>query len=134
MKDNIPQTLTRVGIFEDELGSVAGNYSEELTRINVGAKDVKKYGPYSENPGYLIIVSRQADGLLTHPGYNVILTVTSESNETNAQVACEFEQKTGINLREVPKSLERMMQICYEISFLTFKQHGKKAMDILKSL
>ncbi len=134
MKESTAQTLTKVGISEDELGSVVRNYSKELTIINVGAKDVKKYGLYSENPEYLLIASRQADGLLTHPGYNVILTVTSESNETNAQIAHEFEQKTGIDLREAPKGLERIMQICYEISFPVFKQNGKKAMDILKNI
>lgn len=134
MRENIPLTLTRVGIAEDELGFVVGNYSEELTRINVGAEDVKKYGLYSENPEYLLIVSRQADGLLTHPGYNVILTVTSESIETNTHVAHKFEQNTGIALKEAPKSLEGIMQLCYTMSFPVFKKHGKKAMDILKNI
>lgn len=134
MRENIPLTLTRVGIFGDDLGFVVGNYSEELNRINVGEEDVKKYGLYSDNPEYLLIVSRQADGLLTNPEYNVILTVTSESIETNEEVASKFEQDTGIILREAPKSLEGIMQLCYTMSFPLFKKHGKKAMDILKNL
>jgi|SRR3989344_5067296 len=130
-----PQTLVRVGRYDNPLEEAVRKFKEPLTNIPVGLGNTIKYATFkeSEEP-YLLIVSQQKDKLVTAAGYNVMLTVTSYSNSRNQQVANQFERETGIDLSiDVPEQIRRQ-SVLIGISFQVFEKHPKAAMNVLRGM
>ena len=91
MKYKIPQTLVKVGRFDNPLEEAVRKYPEPLTNVPIELGDVVKYMLFKkiEEP-FLLMVSQRKDRLVTAE-YNVMLTVTSYSDSKNQQVAGRFE-------------------------------------------
>ncbi len=132
MKYTTPQTLVRLGRFDNPLEEAVKKLSEPLTNVPLGLGNTVKYATFKEaTEPYLLIVSQQKDKLLAAPGHNVILTVTSYSDSRNQQVADQFENETGIDLSiGVPEQLRRLSAII-GMSFLVFEKDPRAAMQFL---
>jgi hypothetical protein len=133
VKMDMPKTLTKVAVLYDDLESRVKKFSKEAKPVAVGFGNTLKYGLYNENPPYLMMVSQQKDKILNAQGYNLILTITSDSDNLNNQIYEDFRQKTNMELREASESLAEMMQ-AVGVSFVVFKKYGQKAMDVLAGL
>lgn len=130
-----PQTLVRVGRFDNSLEEVVKNFHEKLEPIPFGLRNTVKYATFKEaEEPYLLIVSQQKDRLTTSIGYNTILTATSYSDRKNKEVAEQFEQETGISLDiKVPEQLRRHFRLM-NMSFQVFEKNPKAAMNILRGV
>ena len=135
MRQNIPQTLVRVGRFDNSLEEAVRGFGESLESIPIGLGNTIKYVIFKEaTKPYLLIVSQQKKRLVSSPGYNVILTVTSYSNSRNQQVAEQFEKETHIDLDvEVPEWLKRNSVIINR-SFQVFEKNPQAAMNVLRGI
>lgn len=127
-----PKTLTKVAVLHDSLENRAKKFNQEVQTIALDVGNKVKYGLYNENPPYLMMVSQQQDKFLTDYGYNIILTISSDSGQLNQIICEEFRQKTGIEMEEAPMLLAKMMEK-RGISLEVFKKYGPDAMEILKS-
>lgn len=128
-----PITLTKVAVYNGDLAEAARSYRQECEEISWGLGNTRKFGLFEENPAYLLMVSQQKDKKVNEMGYNFILTITSDSGELNEERFREFMGRTRISFKPAVKSLEDMMQNL-GMTFLVFKQHGKKAMEVLKNM
>ncbi|MEM3074637.1 MAG: hypothetical protein QW727_01705 [Candidatus Pacearchaeota archaeon] len=128
-----PQTLVRVGAFKGSLEGAIRSFSEKLLPIPLGLGNTVKYGLFKETEEpYLLMVSQQKDRLVNSAGYNVILTVTSYSEQRSRQVAEQFERETEIDLNlEVPEWLKRN-SVMIGMSFQVFEKNPRAAMDVLR--
>jgi|SRR3989344_8576078 len=128
-----PQTLVRVGRYDNSLEEAVKRFTESLVSVPVGLGNTVKYAILKKSEeSYLLMVSQQKDKLVTVAGYNVMLTVTSYSDSRNQQVADQFERKTGIDLGiDVPDHIRRQSNLM-GMSFQVFEKHPKAAMDVLR--
>ena len=128
-----PKTLVKVGIFIRDLEKALMKFDSEIQQVPIGFIDMYKYVIYKEKPApYFLMISQRQE--ITFEEYNVLLTITSDSDELNQKIYEEFRQKTGISLRDVlaPSSLGTELM---GISFLAYKKRGEKSfMDFLKKL
>jgi len=128
-----PRTLVKLGRYDDSLEEAVRKCSEPLTNVLVGLGSTVKYAVFKEaTEPYLLMVSQQKDGIVTAPGYNVLLTVASYSDLRNQQVTTQFEKETGINLNiEVPEQLRRQFEMV-SLSFQVFEKNPRAAMAVLR--
>lgn len=133
MKQNTPQTLVKVGRFDDSLEDAVKSFEEQLEPVPIGLGNTIKYAIFKEaEEPYLLMVSQQKERLLTPPGYNVILTVTSYSDNRNEQVAEQFEKETNMNLNiEAPEWLKKHSEMM-GLSFQVFEKNPELAMAVLR--
>lgn len=133
MKYTTPQTLVRVGKYDNPLEEAVKRFREPLTSVLVGLGNTVKYAIFKEaEKPYLLMISQQKDKLLTSAGYNVMLTVTSYSDLRNQEVAKQFENETGIDLNiEVPELLKRNSEMM-NLSFQVFEKNPQVAMVVLR--
>src|SRR3989344_2329514 len=107
----MPQTLIKGARFDSPLEEAVKGFTEPLVHIQSGLGNVTKYAVFNKKP-YLLVVSQQIDKLLSHQGYNVLLTVTSYSEQVNNGVKIRFENETGIIFNiEVSESLKERSEI-----------------------
>ena len=128
-----PETLARLGRYNDSLEEAVKKFTEPLSYIRQGLDNTVKYALFKkcEDP-YLLIVSQQKDKLLHPIGYNIILTVTSYSPSRNHHIADHFQRETGIDLTiSVPEQLNRQLA---DISFCfpAFEKNPEAAMNFLR--
>lgn len=135
MREKIPQTLVRVGRFDNPLEDAVKSFKEPLEPVPIGLGNTVKYATFKEaEEPYLLMVSQQKDRLVTSAGYNLILTVTSYSDSRNHQVAEQFEKETHMDLSiEVPKWLKRHLTMM-GMSFQVFEKNPKGAMAVLRGI
>ncbi len=135
MRQNIPQTLVRVGRFDNPLEEAVRSFGESLEPVPIGLGNTVKYATFKEAAEpYLLMVSQQKDRLVSPSGYNVILTVTSYSEQRSQQVAEQFERETEIDLNvDVPEWLKRNSAMM-GISFQVFEKNPQAAMAVLRGI
>lgn len=135
MRQNIPQTLVRVGRFDNPLEEAVRGFGESLEPVPIGLGNTVKYATFKEaTEPYLLMVSQQKERLVNSAGYNVILTVTSYSDKRNQQVAEQFEKETHIDLGiEVPEWLKRNTSMM-NMSFQVFEKNPQAAMAVLRGI
>ncbi|HEA46528.1 MAG TPA: hypothetical protein ENH99_01980 [Candidatus Pacearchaeota archaeon] len=105
----LPETLVKVGLYQDPLSDAVKRSSEDLFEIPFGSGDNIKYVSLNKGP-YFLMVSQPKDRIPSPAGYNVILSVVSRSLDRNREIADKFERETGIDLGlEVPKLLQTHM-------------------------
>ena len=128
-----PETLTRMGVFNRDLGEAVKKFSERLVYLPAGLGNTNKYILFKEeNDPYLLIASQQKDKILSPSGYNTILTITSYSDKFNQEVAGKFEKETEIKLNaQVPDSWKAFYQYM-NLAFQAFEKNPKAAMIFLK--
>lgn len=130
---NKPKTLVRVGAFNEDLGDVVNKFDENIFPIPFGLGNTVKYGLFNEKESYLLMVSQQKEKLKFR-GYNVVLSITSYSEERNKQIAREFENSTGPDLNvKVPDFLKETTEFL-EMGFKVFEKDPKRAMEALSKL
>jgi hypothetical protein len=135
MNQETPRTLLKVGNYGNSLEDAVKRFSVKLEYISFGLGNTVKYARFEEDiEPYLLIVSQQKHKLLTPPGYNVILTITSYSDIRNQEVAKKFSDQTGIPLDlEVPDILKTSLRLeIMNRAFEAFEKNPKEAMSILK--
>jgi|SRR3989344_4404814 len=130
-----PQTLVRVGRYDNPLEDAVKRFGEPLTNVPVGLGNTVKYSTFKEaQEPYLLMVSQQKDRLVTVAGYNVILIVTSYSDKRNQKVAEQFEKETQMDLSvEVPEWLKRNSTIM-GMSFQVFEKNPQADMVVLRGI
>ena len=128
-----PQTLVKVGRYDNPLEEAVRRFREPLTSVQVGLGNTIKYATFKEaEEPYLLMVSQQKNKLVTSAGYNVILTVTSYSEDRNRKIAHQFETETRISLDlEVPEQLKRHFMMM-NMSFSAFEKNPGAAMAVLR--
>jgi len=129
----LPQTLVRVGRFDKPLKDAATRSHERLEPAKFGLGNTTKYATFSQgSPHYLLMVSQQKAKVRTAAGYNVILTVTSRSDEQNKEVVDRFESETKIPLDlSVPRALQLQMTMM-GASFQAFESSPREARAVLR--
>ena len=135
MKYTTPQTLVKVGRFDNSLEDAVRKFGEQLTYIPVGLGNTVKYATFKEaEEPYLLMISQQIDKIVTAAGYNVILTITSYSDSRNQNVADQFERETGVDLSvDVPEQLKRQFALMGR-SFQVFEKNPREAMAYLSGM
>ena len=135
MRQNIPQTLVRVGRFDNPLEEAVRGFRESLEPVPIGLGNTVKYATFKEaTEPYLLMVSQQKERLVSPSGYNVILTVTSYSDKRNQQVAEQFEKETQMDLNiEFPEWLKRNSAMM-GMSFQIFEKNPQAAMAVLRGI
>lgn len=130
-----PQTLVRVGRFDNPLEEAVKGFKEHLEPVPFGLGNTVKYATFKEaEESYLLMVSQQKGRLVNPAGYNVILTITSYSEQRNQQVSKQFEDETGIPLTvDVPKRLKRSLSMM-GMSFKVFEKNPQAAMAALRGI
>ncbi|MCH7568756.1 MAG: hypothetical protein IIA87_05020 [Nanoarchaeota archaeon] len=127
-----PTTLTRIGLYEESLEHLLKEFNPNLRPSMSVLGNTNQYMLYEEQgPPYLLVVSHAKEGEHPEHKYNTIVTITSEDAQRNKDVIRDFESKTGLNLREAPKSLQdhfELLSMCFPI----FKRHGQKAIKLIQ--
>lgn len=133
MKQKTPQTLVKVGKYDSPLEVAVRNFSEQLEHISFGLGNTVKYVMFKETEEpYLLMVSQQKDRLVTPPGYNLILTVTSYSDVRNQEIAQQFSKQTGIPLDiNIPEQLKKHFAMM-NLTFSAFEKNPREAISILR--
>lgn len=127
-------TLTKVSTFSGDLGETVRKYDPRFRETRSILGNTIQYGLYTfrDRPN-LIMASKQIEERLSPAGYNFIVTITSDEERLNEELAENFRVKTGIELREAPSWLVANGSII-DMTFEIFKRHGERAMDILAQL
>ncbi len=133
MKQKTPQTLVKLGKYDSPLEVAVRNFSEQLEHISFGLGNTVKYVMFKEaEEPYLLMVSQQKDRLVTPPGYNLILTVTSYLGVRNQEIAQQFSKQTGIPLDvNTPKQLKKQFAMM-NLTFSAFEKNPIEAIAILR--
>jgi len=129
---NKPATLTKVAEFYGDLEKTLEKFSKKVEPLIGIIGNTIKFGLYEIQPQpYLLITSKQVNEQLTKYGYNLILTITSDSPGFNNNIEKRFIEKTGIRLKDAPEFLSQgMMNL--GMAFDIFKENGEKAMEVLR--
>ena len=112
---NIPITLTKVSKIDRNLGETVKSSNINFFELSLGDPLNKKYTYLDKKDKYMIMVSKNQEGVNPDYGYNLILTITSYSNKQNEDIANNFQDETEIELKKAPESLEKMMNKMGEI-------------------
>jgi hypothetical protein len=133
----VPITLARVALFNGDLERAAQAFNPQCVKLEIGLGNSVKYALYQqETRPYLLMVSQQTKKEITvvqGVSYDCILTVSSRYSDLNAEMAREFQAKSGIDFRDAPSKFAEFMQ-GVGLSLIVFERHGQKAMDILKGM
>lgn len=129
-----PRTLVRIGSHEGNLEQVLKQFNPDLRPSESVFGKTNQYALYEESsPPYLLMVSQPEKGEDPGLNYNTTVTVTSEDTQRNRDVMCDFESKTGLDLREAPKRLQDYSEIL-SLCFPVFKRRGQEAIKIIRQI
>ena len=95
---NIPITLIKVSKMHMDFGEVIKSSNLSFVKSPIGSPLNEKYACLKEDD-YIVVASKNLKGVNLKYGFNLILTVTSYSNEQNEKIANDFQDETGIELK-----------------------------------
>ncbi len=129
-----PRTLARIGKFDGFFGESVRRFREPIVRVLFDLGETLNYASFrkGKNP-YFLMASQNIGGGAFSLGHNVVLTVTSYSDEWNERVADGFDSDTGISLSKChPEDLRdycNHMQACFKM----LEKNPNMAREILKT-
>lgn len=127
--------LARIGMYKGRFGEDVRKFSTEFMELETPMDTGEKFGLYdTKDIPYLIVVAHAVRGKMNSVyRFNTCLLVASDIEEKVTEVADEFQEKTGINLRDAPPGLaNELNEIGLRLVFNSFKIFGKRVMAILK--
>ncbi|MEK6882291.1 MAG: hypothetical protein AABY22_21915 [Nanoarchaeota archaeon] len=99
----LPETLVRGAIYNEDIEKVLYNFDERFERLDSMLGNTIPFGLYSRVPEpYFILISQQKDRWVSEFGYNVLLSITSESSELNENLFNKLKERTKLDLYNVP--------------------------------
>ena len=133
---NEPSNLVKVAEYFGDLGDVIYKFDINMIPYTKIPNEVKGFMLYKTKPqSYLLKVHHDmGNESMVKTGYNLIFDIISHSFEFNDFIRQEFEDKTGIRLRDAPDSLCKFLET-EGMGLLAFKlceENGENAMKILK--
>ncbi len=81
-----------------DFGEVIKSSNLSFVKSPIGSPLNEKYACLKEDD-YIVVASKNLKGVNLKYGFNLILTVTSYSNEQNEKIANDFQDETGIELK-----------------------------------
>jgi len=95
---NITTTLIRLGIFNEDLEERLSKFSNNFYIGSIDHGTIANHILFNQNEVYSLIISQKKIRLYLPGEHNLILSVTSYSDNQNQQIYDEFSEKIGINL------------------------------------
>ncbi len=122
-----PETLIKVATSYEDLEKIVKKFNPNVISVKSILGNTVQYHLYEEKPEHcMIILSQQVKKEVAPGDSNIQLTITSESEDLNKKVYEELSQRTGLEFREAPEFLQKIMPGLNAI-FPVFKKHGKEA-------
>jgi len=109
------RTLTKIAISRRELGEIVKRFSPEFQRAISFLVNTVQFWTYNKRQKYLMGVSQQVHKMIAPAGYNIIVTITSSSEEQNRQIAENFQRAAEIELKEASRGLSEHMNYLNQV-------------------